>query len=74
MPSSGASWRTRERSRAALLDKEEPRTPSTEVRRISLLSTGVKIDSAAAHFHGFGVARQGPWNTSVNLPSTHSGE
>jgi hypothetical protein len=22
--------------------------------------------SAAAHFHGFGVARQGPWNTSVN--------
>src|SRR5215203_6520744 len=51
-----------------------PRTPSTEVRRISLLSTGVKIDSAAAHFHGFGVARQGPWSTSVNLPSTHSGE
>src|SRR5829696_6222853 len=26
----------------------------------------VKIDSAAAHFHGFGVARQGPWITSVN--------
>jgi hypothetical protein len=21
---------------------------------------------AAAHFHGFGVARQGPWNTWVN--------
>ena len=27
MPSSGASWRTRERIRAAPLDKEEPRTP-----------------------------------------------
>jgi hypothetical protein len=26
----------------------------------------VKIDSAAAHFHGFGVARQGPWVTWVN--------
>jgi hypothetical protein len=37
-----------------------------EVRRIPLLGTGVKIDSAAAHFHGFGVARQGPWFTSVN--------
>jgi len=28
MPSSGASWRTRERIRAAPLDKEEPRTRS----------------------------------------------
>jgi hypothetical protein len=26
----------------------------------------VKIALAAAHFHGFGVARQGPWVTSVN--------
>jgi len=26
----------------------------------------VKIVSAAAHFHGFGVARQGPWVTWVN--------
>jgi hypothetical protein len=26
----------------------------------------VKIAMAAAHFHGFGVARQGPWNTWVN--------
>jgi hypothetical protein len=34
--------------------------------RISLPRTGVKIGSAAAHFHGFGVARQGPWVTSVN--------
>jgi hypothetical protein len=23
----------------------------------------VKIAMAAAHFHGFGVAREGPWNT-----------
>jgi hypothetical protein len=36
-----------------------------ELRRISLLGTGVKIVSAAAHFHGFGVARQGPWVTRV---------
>jgi hypothetical protein len=26
----------------------------------------VKIVSGAAHFHGFGVARQGPWVTWVN--------
>ena len=30
---SGASWRTRRRLRAAPLDKEEPRTPSCELRR-----------------------------------------
>src|SRR5215207_10776491 len=28
--------------------------------------TGVKIAFAATHFHGFGVAPQGPWITSVN--------
>ena len=28
--------------------------------------TGVKMALAAAHFHGFGVARQGPWVTWVN--------
>src|SRR5215208_3401587 len=28
---------------------------------------GVKIALAAAHFHGFGVARQGPWLTWVNM-------
>jgi hypothetical protein len=38
----------------------------SELPRIHILGTGVKIDSAAAHFHGFGVARQGPWITSVN--------
>jgi hypothetical protein len=32
----------------------------------SLPSTGVKIALVAARFHGFGVTRQGPWNTSVN--------
>ena len=26
----------------------------------------VKIALATAHFHDFGVARQGPWNTGVN--------
>jgi hypothetical protein len=31
-----------------------------------VLGTGVKIAFAAAHVHGFGVARQGPWVTSVN--------
>ena len=30
------------------------------------LGTGVKIASTTAHFHGFGVARQGPWITWVN--------
>jgi hypothetical protein len=30
------------------------------------LGTGVKIASATAHFHGFGVAQQGPWVTWVN--------
>jgi hypothetical protein len=34
--------------------------------RIPLPGTGVKIALAAAHFHSFGVARQGPWNTWVN--------
>jgi hypothetical protein len=44
-----------------------------EVRRILLLGTDVKIALAAAHFHGFGVARQGPWVTSVNKASPHPG-
>src|SRR5215213_4902225 len=42
--------------------------PYGEVRRILLLGTGVKIALAAAPFHGFGVARQGPWITWVNSP------
>ena len=32
----------------------------------SLPGTGVKIVSAVALFHSFGVARQGPWVTWVN--------
>ncbi len=44
MPSSGASWRTRERIRAAPLDKQEPRserkrTSSTEFALIGLLGS-----------------------------------
>jgi hypothetical protein len=39
-----------------------------EVRRIYIPRTGVKIALAAAYFHGFGVARLGPWVTSVNKP------
>ena len=35
-------------------------------RSIATHILAVKIGSAAAHFHGFGVARQGPWVTSVN--------
>ena len=35
-------------------------------RSIATHILAVKIVSAAAHFHGFGVARQGPWNTWVN--------
>src|SRR5215217_6930251 len=37
-----------------------------EVRRIPVPGTGVKIVSAVALFHSFGVARQGPWITRVN--------
>jgi hypothetical protein len=45
-----------------------------EVRRIHLPRTGVKIVSAAAHFHGFGVARQGPWVTRVNKGERNAGD
>src|SRR5215212_3359076 len=45
------------------------RTPHDGVRLLSLLGTGVKIVSGAAHFHGFGVARQGPWVTGVKIVS-----
>src|SRR5215212_3198221 len=37
-----------------------------ELLRIPLPHTGVKIVSAVALFHSFGVARQGPWITWVN--------
>src|SRR5215213_6255778 len=37
-----------------------------ELWRIPLPHTGVKIVSAVALFHSFGVARQGPWITWVN--------
>src|SRR5215204_1335938 len=40
------------------------------LRRIHLLGTGMKVVWAAAHFHGFGVARQGPWITWVNEDAT----
>src|SRR5215217_1526026 len=40
--------------------------PASEVPRRHLPHTGVKIALAAAHFHGIGVARQGPWLTWVN--------
>ena len=45
-----------------------------EVPRTLVPGTGVKIALGRLHFHGFGVARQGPWITSENFPSTHSGE
>jgi ribosomal protein S14 len=45
-----------------------------ELRRIPILGTGVKIALAAAHFHGFGVARQAPWITWVNKVGTASSE
>ena len=40
--------------------------PVSELLRISLPRTGVKIALAVALFHSFGVARQGPWITWVN--------
>ena len=45
-----------------------------EGRSIATHILAVKIALAAAYFHGFGVARLGPWVTSENSPSTHSGE
>jgi hypothetical protein len=39
-----------------------------EVRGIFLLGIGVKMVSAAAHLHGFGVARQGLWCTVEKPP------
>src|ERR671910_3589406 len=48
---------------------EPPRTP---FGRSSQNSTDVKIAPAAAHFHGFGVARQGPWVTWVNKAASVS--
>jgi hypothetical protein len=47
-------------------------TPANGLPRIRLLGTGVKIALTAVHFHGFGVARQGPWNTWVNKGSWES--
>jgi hypothetical protein len=45
----------------------------TARRSIATHILAVKMALAAAHFHGFGVARQGPWITSVNNPSfSHS--
>jgi hypothetical protein len=40
--------------------------PANEHPRIPLPRTGVKIALGRLHFHGFGVARQGPWITWVN--------
>src|SRR5215208_343030 len=37
-----------------------------QLRRNPIPRTGVKIVSAVALFHSFGVARQGPWITWVN--------
>src|SRR5215216_6012601 len=41
---------------------------SSHLPRTPLPRTGVKIVLGAAHFHGFGVARAGPWSTWVNRP------
>jgi hypothetical protein len=38
----------------------------SDLLRILLLRAGVKMALLAAHFHGFGVAQHGPWNTRVN--------
>src|SRR5918994_5520288 len=41
-----------------------------ELRRIPIPGTGVKIALGRLHFHGFGVARQGPWITWVNTAAS----
>ena len=40
--------------------------PASELPRIPLLGTGVKIALAEAHLHGFGGGLAGPWITWVN--------
>ena len=45
----------------------------SELPRIPIPRTGVKIAFAAALFHGFGVARQGPWLTWVNKGKERTG-
>src|SRR5688572_29627112 len=47
--------------------KKDSSTASRVINEV-VLGTGVKIALAAAYFHGFGVARRGPWVTSVNKP------
>src|SRR5215213_4955133 len=42
-------------------------------RSIATHILAVKIALAAAHFHGFGVARQGPWVTWVNKSRNRRG-
>jgi hypothetical protein len=47
---------------------EEPHTGHIPNFQTVSLGTGVKTVSAAAHFHGFGVALARPWITWVNRP------
>jgi hypothetical protein len=42
-------------------------------RSIATHILAVKIALTVAHFHGFGVARQGPWVTSVNKGKKEEG-
>src|ERR671912_2197488 len=63
------SPRTAWRKDISCLEGTPMHDAANELRRIPLLGTGVKIAPAAAHFHGFGVARQGPWITWVNKRS-----
>jgi hypothetical protein len=53
-----------------LVNFVERRKAEVQLPRTRFLGTGVKIAMAAAHFHGFGVARQGSWTTWVNNAST----
>jgi hypothetical protein len=56
------------RNFAEAVQSEVPRTGPGQSSRNFPSRTGVKIALAAADFHSFGVARQGPWFTSVNNP------
>jgi hypothetical protein len=46
--------------------------PARDLLRIPLLGTGVRIAFTTAHFHSFGVALAGPWNTWVNDERKHA--
>jgi hypothetical protein len=53
---------------ASDLDLEGGFMQHAEYDLLRIIQAGVKIALAAAHFHGFGVALAGPWDTVEKFP------